>query len=130
MTSQPPADRVERFTISGYGGAPTIGTATIRGFTPAARWRRAVMAAAKWWGLAIVAVFIPVAHLVLVPGFFVYGVVQLVSGVSIADLVLEARGTCPDCGEEQALELVARWHLPQAVTCRACQRGLTVAAAS
>jgi hypothetical protein len=125
--SRPLAERIQPFTLSGFRGTPTQGTATILVFTRGARWRRGVVLAAKWWGLACVSVFIPVAHVMLVPGFLLYGVWQFVSGITTTDLVVAATGPCPDCGLEQALDLAGRWHVPQPVTCRGCQRGLTVA---
>ena len=65
--------------------------------------------AGKWWGAACVAVFIPVAPVMLVPGFLLYGAWQFASGIVTTDLVVAASGTCPDCGLEQALELTPRW---------------------
>ena len=113
--------------LTGFKGAPTHGSATIRVFTRAGRWRRALTAIAEWWGLALAAVFVPVAHLLLVPSLLLYGGWQFVSRVRTTDLVIRARGRCPDCGTEQKVDLAAQWRVPQPVTCRACQRGLTVA---
>jgi len=43
------------------------------------------------------------------------------------ELAPGARATCPDCGNEQLLELAPRWRAPQSVTCRYCHRGLRLA---
>lgn len=40
-----------------------------------------------------------------------------------------ARGTCPDCGTEQQLDLASRWRALQPVTCTRCQRGLRLSLA-
>jgi len=40
------------------------------------------------------------------------------------ELAADARGTCPDCGAEQRLDLAVRWRAPQPVTCQQCHRGL------
>ena len=122
-----PVDEVQVFTLSGYEGAPTRGTANIQRFHPAERWRRRLAALVKWWGLAILSVFIPVAHFVLVPAFLIFGGLQFFARLRTAELVVSARGMCPDCGAEQALELAPRWQAPQSVTCRSCQRGLVLA---
>lgn len=121
--------RVQSFVLTGFSGAPTRGTITIRMFERPERLRRALLALAKWWGIALLSVFIPVAHFLLVPSFFLYGIWQWVQQLGTAELALPARGTCPDCGAEQALDLRARWRVPQDVTCRKCGRGLTLSGA-
>ena len=128
MTSTKPASpagtRNQRFLLKGYHGVPTSGTVTIGTFTREERVRRAFAGLGKWWGIAVVSVLIPVAHFVLVPSFLAYGVWQVFQRLGTVELVIEARGTCPDCGAEQALDLAARWRAPQPVTCRLCHRGL------
>src|SRR2546430_12303932 len=66
-------ERVQGVLLRGYHGAPTSGTVTIREFNRDERVRRALAGLGKWWGVAIVSVFIPVAHFVLVPSFLAYG---------------------------------------------------------
>ena len=120
----PPTTRIQRITLNGYRGAPTAGTVTIQEFSREQRVRRGLAALGKWWGFGLVSVLVPVAHFVLVPFFFFYGVWQLYQALGTAELVADAHGTCPDCGVEQPLELASRWHAPQGVRCKACQRGL------
>src|SRR2546430_3771813 len=76
------------------------------------------------WGIGLLTVLIPVAHFVLVPSFLAYGLWQFFQRLGTAELATDARGRCPDCGAEQALELAPRWRAPQPVTCRQCHRGL------
>lgn len=116
--------RLQPFLLSGYHGAPTVGTATIHAFDREQRIRRALAGLGKWWGVAVVTVFIPVAHFILVPSFLAYGVWQFAQRLGTTELTTDAQGTCPDCGAEQALELATRWRAPQPVTCRHCHRGL------
>ena len=92
--------RVQSFTLSGYHGQPTAGTVTIHEFDREQRLRRAVTGLGKWWGIAVLCVFIPVAHFVLVPAFLAYGGVQFVQRLGTAELATGARDTCPDCGAE------------------------------
>jgi hypothetical protein len=80
----------------------------------------------KWWGVAGLCVFIPVAHLLLVPSFFALGLYQFTQRLGTSELACDARGICPDCRAEQAFEVAPRWHVPQTVTCGRCQRGLTL----
>jgi len=86
--------------------------------------RRALAGLGKWWGIAVLSVLIPVAHFVLVPSFLAYGAWQFFQRLGTVELVIDARGTCPDCGAGQALGLAPRWRAPQPVTCRQCHRGL------
>ena len=115
---------VQLFTLSGYSGSPTQGTVTVQEFNRDERVRRALGGLGKWWGIALASVFIPVAHFILVPSFLLYGLWQLGQRLGTASLALGARGTCPDCHTEQALELAAQWRVPQPVTCANCHRGL------
>ncbi len=116
--------RVQAFTLTGYNGRPTHGTVTITEFSRDERVRRALGGLAKWWGIALLSVFIPVAHFILVPSFLLYGIWQFAQRLGTSSLATEALGTCPDCQTEQTLELAARWRVPQPVTCRSCHRGL------
>jgi len=122
--SGPLATRVQPFILSGYSGQPTRGTVTIHEFRREQRARRAFAVLGKWWGVALLCVFIPVAHFVLVPSFLAYGLWEFFQRIGTAELATGARGTCPDCGAEQQLDLAPRWRAPQPVTCRQCHRGL------
>ncbi|HZI23219.1 MAG TPA: hypothetical protein VFD76_11895 [Gemmatimonadales bacterium] len=123
-TAPSTAVRVQKVLLKGYSGSPTAGTVSIRTFTREQRVRRALAGLGTWWGVAVLAVFIPVAHFVLVPSFLMYGVWQFFQRLGTVELASDARGTCPDCGAEQPLDLAPRWRAPQPVTCRHCRRGL------
>jgi hypothetical protein len=116
--------RVQAFTLTGYSGQPTQGTATVQEFSRDERLRRALGGLGKWWGVALLSVFIPVAHFILVPSFLLYGIWQFAQRLGTASLAINAHGICPDCHTEQTLELATRWRVPQPVTCRSCHRGL------
>jgi hypothetical protein len=126
----PGVTRVQSFILTGYQGRPTTGSVTVQTFDRGQRLRRAIAGVGKWWGVALLAVFIPVAHFVLVPSFLGYGVWQFFQRLGTVELATAARGTCPDCGTEQPLELAPRWRAPQAVTCRHCSRGLRLSLAT
>src|SRR5512140_1627824 len=59
---------------------------------PGQRTRRALKSLGIFWGLAVVSVLVPIAHFVLVPGFFVLGIVLFVRRTSEAASVLGASG--------------------------------------
>ncbi|HEV2750720.1 MAG TPA: hypothetical protein VGV12_09390 [Gemmatimonadales bacterium] len=116
--------RVQPIVLSGYHGSPTSGSVTIHTFEREQRVQRAFAGLGKWWAVALFSVFIPVAHFVLVPSFLAYGAWQFFQRLGTVELATDARGTCPDCGAEQPLELAPRWRAPQPVTCQHCHRGL------
>jgi len=113
--------------VSGYHGRPTPASLVVVHFDRRQRARRAAGGLAGFWGAMVVSVFIPIAHFVLVPSFFGMGIWQFVRRLRRAELVRGAHGTCPDCGAEQDFELAGGLRFPQAVQCRTCHRGLTLA---
>jgi hypothetical protein len=116
--------RVQPFLLNGFAPTPGQGSVTIVSYDRRSRWRRALRVLGKWWGIALLTVFIPIAHFLLVPSFFFFGLFQFSQRLGAAEVPRDARGRCPDCGAEQPLELAARWQVPQLVTCRECHRGL------
>ncbi len=116
--------RDERFRLRGYGSAPGDGVADVRVYPVARQVLRALGALAGIWLAALASAFIPVAHLLLVPGFLVWGMVLFVRRLRTDRVALGVRGTCPDCGEDQAFEAGGRWRLPRTFTCAACRRAL------
>lgn len=115
--------------VTGYAPEPTAATVRLDPLVPGRRVGRAVASFAVLFVIALVSVLIPVAHFLLVPGFLIAAFVSLIVRLGVTTLVLGARGTCPDCGVEQDFDLPKAWRLPQDVTCRGCQRRLTLTAA-
>ena len=110
--------------LKGYADAPSTASVEVLRLDGADRVRRSLKHLGICWGAAIVSVFIPVAHLFLVPGLFIAGIVLLVRDLRIGQLVRRARGTCPDCGTEQTLDLSGRWRGGAEIACRNCHRML------
>lgn len=113
-------------SLRGYADEPTTATVKVVSFARGARLRRAATALAVSWLLAAATMLIPVAHLFLVPGLLVAGIVLFVKRSRARQVVQSATGTCPDCGAEQTLDLSGRWTLPQELACRECQRRLVL----
>ena len=116
----------QALTLTGYHGTPTPASLLVSRFDRRGRVRRALKGLAGFWGAMVVSVFLPVAHFVLVPSFFIIGIWQLLRRLKTAELLRGAHGRCPDCGTEQDFELGSR-RFPQSVTCASCHRGLTLA---
>jgi len=121
-------ERQQAFVLTGFSGKTTRGTVMVTSFDRRARVRRAFKALGMFWACAVGSVFIPVAHFLLVPGFFVFGIAQFFQRLGTPEVGRGATGVCPDCGAEQKLDLPPRWTVPQQVTCKHCQRGLQLTA--
>ena len=61
-----------------FGYPATRAAVAVARHDPAARTRRAVLALLACWGLAALTIFVPIAHFVLVPGFFLLGIWLLI----------------------------------------------------
>lgn len=116
-----------RVVLIGYSGR-TAATVQVVSFNRTRRVQRALAGLGTWWGAGLVSVLIPVAHFVLVPSFFLYGAYTFARRLTTDELAVAGRGTCPDCGREQALDVVGRWIVPRTTSCRYCQRSLRVTA--
>ncbi len=119
-----------RLVISGYHGAPTPATLIVVSFDAARRMRRAAKGLLGFWSAMVVSVFLPIAHFVLVPSFFLIGIWQFFKRLRAHRLVKGAHGICPDCGQEQDFDTGSRLALPVSLQCRNCHRGLTLAEAA
>ena len=121
--------RIERRTCSltGYSGRRTTATASIASLDRPQRLRRALKGLATFWAAALGSLLIPVAHFLLVPSFFLYGAYVFSQRLVAAEIATTVRGTCPDCGKEQKLEVRSRWRVPQDVSCSYCRRSLRLA---
>lgn len=117
-------ERVDAFTIEGYGGEPTEGVAEVVSFDRRARWARALGGLGVSWGVGAGAVFIPVAHFLLVPGAFLFGLYLFASRMQTPEITRRVHGTCPDCGVEQDFEAGGAWKLPRSLRCGSCSRSL------
>ena len=57
-----------------------------------------------FWGLMIASVFIPVFHFVLVPAFFILGLVFFSQQYKQTHMVKQLTFNCPNCGKENKIE--------------------------
>jgi hypothetical protein len=89
---------------------------------------RATQALGLCWAGALVTLFIPIAHFVLVPACLLAGPAVAWHRYQQASVVLGGTGTCPACQSD--LEIVRsadRWPLEE--LCTQCQQQVTIARA-
>ena len=121
-----PEERVMEMRLRGYGSTANDATVRVASFGRSVRLRRALSGLVLAWLLAVVCIFIPVAHFFLVPGFFALGAYLFYSRWVTRTSVTEANGTCPDCNSHQPFDISGNWNPPHRVTCNSCQRSLVL----
>jgi len=81
---------------------------------------RALKSLMTLWGIAALCVLIPIAHFILVPGFFVAGIIVASRRWKTGEEGIDATGPCPDCNNEICLKLDKNAELPQWKDCPEC----------
>jgi hypothetical protein len=120
------ASRERRATLTVFGAPPTPATAVLVSQSLGQRLARAVGVLVACWAVAIVAIFIPLAHFFLVPGFLVLGVVWAALRGRERERLLRLRGTCPRCGREAEFVPGGPQGRQTAVDCPRCFTRLVV----
>ena len=123
-----------KMMVSGEGHAVVVTTETGKtsiGQVRIIHWdkRMRTSRALKFWGycfgLSIVSIIIPLAHFVLVPGFFLAGPIGAWMISTRTSQVLGGESTCPECSAFLPLAPSAD-HWPLNDLCTGCQRSLKV----
>jgi hypothetical protein len=111
-----------------FGFPKTTARVGVARHAPPVRARRALRALATFWAIAVLTILIPIAHLVLVPGFFVTGIVMALVKLNEPASVTGVSGICPRCGQERQFEAGGRLKASSQVTCPVChnQPALTI----
>src|ERR1700737_3050655 len=89
--------------LTAFGPSPQPVVAVIIEQAPGQRVARTLGGLGMFWGLAVLSVFIPVAHFILVPTFLVAGIVMAIKRSREDRRLLRVRGACPRCGAVQEL---------------------------
>src|SRR5262249_12941163 len=93
---------------------------------PGERTRRALIGWGACWGLAIVAVFIPLLHFILVPALLIAGPLVARARWNEKATVLDVRGTCPGCEKAQSVEIQQPASAAMPWRCPDCGRPLVL----
>jgi hypothetical protein len=88
-------------TLTVFGAAPTQATLTLVPLSLGWRLARALGVLAACWAAATIAVFIPVAHFLLVPALAIAGPVWAAIRFREHQRLVRVHGVCPRCGRVQ-----------------------------
>jgi hypothetical protein len=112
--------------LHGFGAPTAPARAEIAELAPVDRLKRAAVVFGAFIAVAIVALPIPIVHLMLVPGAlllaFILGGLRLREDAIFRDV----SGGCPFCGTQQHFPLFGQFRLPKDVHCSSCGRKLTL----
>jgi ribosomal protein S27AE len=114
-------------SLTAFGHPPRPARAVIVEQAPGQRVARTLAGLGMFWGLAVAAVFIPVAHFVLVPTFVVGGIVMAVKRAREDRRLLRVRGACPRCGAVREVRPGGRFVDGRSFDCPKCHGNLTLA---
>ena len=119
------SSRTVALPLKGFGLPPTEAQVVVRTLSLRHRLARAGAAVSAGLALALIALPIPLVHLVLVPGAILLGMGFGLFRVGQREIFSLAEGTCPFCGTHQRLGLAGRvFRLPRTLYCSNCQREL------
>lgn len=116
--------QVEPITIKGSEAAASVGELHTRSFTSGERMARAGKILAIAWLLALVTLFIPIAHFFLVPLFAIGGPIMAFMRYRVETVAEKAHGVCPECEQTVDIELDPSDKLPKWTYCPACNKPL------
>jgi hypothetical protein len=91
------------------------------------RLKRALTALGACWGIGLLCVLIPIAHFVLVPSFFVLGIVLFVKRLGDQATMVGLSGTCPRCQATGPFEASGRLRARAKAQCGTCRNELDLA---
>lgn len=95
----------------------TMGQLHITTYTQQERTSRAIKMLVLMWGLALVTLFIPLAHFVLVPGFLIAGPLIAYRRYQTTEHPSNVDGECPTCKQPSSIHLEPNDKLPMWTYC-------------
>ncbi|MGD8569712.1 MAG: hypothetical protein PVJ39_16625 [Gammaproteobacteria bacterium] len=101
-------------------------TLNITLFDQGDRVKRALKFLGLSWLAAGVALFIPIAHFVLVPGFVLLGIYLAVSASRTSQAMDNAKGECPNCNNAIEIKMESSDTLPKWTYCPSCNESIQI----
>jgi hypothetical protein len=115
-------------TLSAFGAPPAPATATVQNQSPAERLRRTAAGSGLCASLAVVSLFIPVAHFILVPTFIGAAIAVAIVRAREDTRLLRVHGVCPRCATAQDFEGGGRFTPTRSLDCPKCHTNLILTA--
>lgn len=112
--------------VKGFGAPPASAVIDIAVLSGADRLKRAGVILGISLAVALIAIPIPLVHLVLVPGALVGGFIVAGTRLTQSEIFRRAVGKCPFCGTEQTFSVMGRFRLPKGAHCVNCGRELSL----
>ena len=109
--------KTRNIRIANNQGAAESGALTVNVYSNAERVKRAAKILGICWGLAVVTLFIPLAHFILVPSFLLAGPIMAYMKYRVVESVEGAQGKCPTCKMDINLPLDPGQRLPMWTYC-------------
>lgn len=117
--------------LAGFGSSPTEAHVEVQALSFKARIVRAATVMGAGLAVALVALPIPLVHLVLVPAALLLGITLGTLRLRHKEIFAMAEGACPFCGTQQRLGLTGKaFRLPRRVFCNSCRRELDLGKAT
>ncbi len=102
LTSEP--EYWEKIQFKSADGNISSGQILVRNIEKAKRSKAALKSLGILWSLSLVTAVIPILHAVLVPGFFIAGIVISLKIFNTKKEISEVQGQCPVCKKEIRLQ--------------------------
>lgn len=112
--------------VKGFGAPPTDAVVAIAVLSGADRLKRAGSIVGISVAVALIALPIPLVHLILVPGALLGGIAMAGNRLTQSEIFRRAEGRCPFCGTDQTFPLMGRFRLPKDAHCVKCGRSLSL----
>jgi hypothetical protein len=113
-------------TLHFFGFPDTAARVEIARHAHADRLKRAILTLAACWGIAALTVLIPIAHFVLVPSFFILGIVLFARRLGEHATFVGLTGTCPRCQATGPFEISGRAKAKATAQCGSCKNQLSL----
>lgn len=93
-------------------------------FNSTDRWLRALKVLLLFWLIAGITVFVPIAHFILVPSFFLAGPIMAFFTYRLDMAAKNAQVECPKCLQRVTITIEPKKRPPMYVYCPLCDGGL------
>jgi hypothetical protein len=112
--------------VYGQGERGSPGVMRLQEWDKKERTRRALKFWLYCWALSLLSIIIPLAHFVLVPGFFIAGPIGAWVVSTQASQLLGGESACPDCQAFLPLAPAADGKWPLTDLCTACHHRMRI----